>query len=371
MDKWDRNCFGSWHREHNAEEVTPFTTADGKPDREAFYRYIHEQGLGLQGPTSSTAGTAWPPAWGLNGLRPTLDKYANQPFQYATWLNVDHDLYNRNPALSAWLAPGFTTSTRTTVRSRTSRACWRSSRTPPGWRRSGRRRPTRCSTPCSSRTARSGRMRWTSAPSAASRRARFHPVLRTERKYSLSALALGVVRPGGRAPAVDDATFPDQRTFYGFTPGSQMLQGEWATHGEQGPRGVAAGWAAADWNDATWRRAAPAGDQTVNFARGATWYRLRFDLAANLRAAPKLYLSVISLNHGWDKKPGVVFLNGKQIGEIRMVDWYARTRDISRFTGAVQPTGNTLPCCYRRGRCRGRCFSATSRLRPSRPATRT
>ena len=342
LDKWDRNCFGSWHRDRNAEETKAFPGPDGKPDRTAFYQYISDHGLGLQGADFFSCWDGVASGVGFDGIRPTLDKY-RIPFQYATWLNVDYDLYNRNPLLGAFLPTGFSEIHSyygevphvPSLLEDQQNATWLQTL-----------QQAEADPLLNALLEPHGEIGPFEVDFRAQRsepaRADFTRFLQKERKYDLPALSLAWFGRRDALKSWNDVTFPDQRSFYGFTPGSQMLQGEWATHSDPERAGLAANWAAPDFADAAWRRLRLPGDQTVMFSKGATWYRFRFDVAASLRAAPKLYLSVVSLNHGFRDKPGVVFLNGKQVGEIRMVDWYAEDEGHFEVTGALQPTGNTL-----------------------------
>ncbi|HEY3396669.1 MAG TPA: hypothetical protein VGM19_03320 [Armatimonadota bacterium] len=342
LDKWDRDCFGSWHRHNNVGDDKVHLGPDGKPSAEAYYSYVQSLGIGLQGADFFTCADGVASGVGFDGIRRYLDEH-KIPFQYASWLTADYDLYNRDPLLAAHWQEGFSPVHSyygevphvPSLLEDQQNATWletlKQAEADPNFlailEPHGEIGPFEAD--------------WFAQQSEPGRQD-FIRFLRDERHYDLATLA---TRWFGKPDALQqwkEVSFPDAKTFYGYTPGSQLFRGEWATHSDPTRAGEAGGWAAPGWDDATWRRLRLPGDQTVNFAKGYTWYRFRFDVAPNLRSAAKLYLSVVSFNHGFGDKPGVVYVNGQKIGEIRMRDWYHQDNGWFEATAALKPAGNVL-----------------------------
>jgi hypothetical protein len=348
LDKWDRYCLGVWAK------LADHTEDSLRKDPNDFYEWMGRIGLNPQIFTNSTMEDLVPNDAPIDWLRGYFHKYGVK-YQRVEWLANTLDIYNRNPFLTKTANPHVATR-------------WiyygephdgpgplhdiQNANFLPELRRLADD-PNQMAildpdgemgTPFDFST-------WGASGPVSQRE--FTRFLREVRKLSLDNVSRRYFGKPGIYKSWEDVTFPDWRTFYGWTDNSVDLAGEWRFRRDDKSEGFNRGWALPAFGDEAWVRLYYPGDALV-YAMASPdhplWMRKSVSVPKG-RFPGKVYLSLAPLS----QSSVSVFVNGKLLGSLNpnphtpntygqfdVTDLVARNPAITvalRFTAGDAPNG--------------------------------
>jgi hypothetical protein len=309
LDKWDRYCLGAWAK------LADHTEDSLRKDPNDFFQWMGRIGLNPQIFTNSTMEDLVPNDAPIEWLRGYFHKYGVK-YQRVEWLANTLDIYNRNPFLTKTANPHVATR-------------WiyygephdgpgplhdiQNANFLPELRRLADD-PNQMAildpdgemgTPFDFST-------WGASGPVSQRE--FTRFLREVRKLSLDDVSRRYFGKPGIYKSWEDVTFPDWRTFYGWTDQSLDLAGEWRFQRDEKGEGFNHGWALPAFADEGWVRLYYPGDALV-YAMASPdhplWMRKTVAVAPE-RFPGKVYLSLAPLS----QSSVSVFVNGKLLGSL-------------------------------------------------------
>ena len=309
LDKWDRYCLGVWAKlaDHTEDRL--------RKDPNDFYEWMGRIGINPQIFNNSTMEDLVPNDAPIEWLRGYFHKYGVK-YQRVEWLSNTLDIYNRNPFLTKTANPHVATR-------------WiyygephdgpgplhdiQNANFLPELRRLADD-PNQMAildpdgemgTPFDFST-------WGASGPVSQRE--FTRFLREVRKLSLDDVSRRYFGKPGMYHSWEDVTFPDWRTFYGWTDNSVDLAGEWRFQRDDKGEGFNHGWALPTFADDAWVRLYYPGDALVYAMVSPDhplWMRKTVSVPKE-RFPGKVYLSLAPLS----QSSVSVFVNGKLLGSL-------------------------------------------------------
>jgi len=309
LDKWDRYCLGVWAKlaDHAEDSL--------RSDPNEFYQWMGRIGLNPQIFTNSTMDDLVPNDAPITWLCGYFAKYGVK-YQRVEWLSNTLDIYNRNPFLTKTANPHVATR-------------WiyygephdgpgplhdiQNANFLPELRRLAND-PNQMAIldPDGEMGAPFDFSTWGASGPVSQRE--FTRFLREVRKLSLDDVSRRYFAKPGIYQSWEDVTFPDWRTFYGWTDSSVDLAGEWRFQRDENREGFDHGWVLPAFKDDDWVRLYYPGDALV-YAMASPehplWMRKTVSEPKE-RFPGKVYLSLAPLSQA----SVTVFVNGKLLGSL-------------------------------------------------------